>query len=238
MVNVDKDRVKIDLALEILPPSTKRAFEFCTKEPFFSKDWYLAGGTAMALQVGHRQSVDLDFFTPRGEFDEAFVEREMFNTGKWETTFREKGTLYGKYRGAKMSFIAYPFFHPSRKKIKVGNVNILIVDDIAVMKIIAISQRGRKRDFFDLFWYCQNREPLINVLQRVAKQYPEQKHNFNHIVKSLTYFEDAENDLMPVILFRINWHDVKKFFLKEAKTIAQELFLSRPLKLQPRKKLK
>lgn len=225
MVKAGQNCVTENLRLEILPPATKRAFEQCQKLSFLSKDWYLAGGTALALQAGHRQSVDLDFFTPHGEFDEVFTEREMFNTGKWETTYQEKGTLYGKYQGAKVSFIAYPFFRPSKKKIKVGHISVLTVDDIAVMKVIAISQRGRKRDFFDLFWYCKNCQSLTEVLRRVSKQYPGQKHNFNHIVKSLTYFDDAEDDIMPLIFFRVNWSEVKRFFDKETKRVAEELFL-------------
>jgi predicted nucleotidyltransferase component of viral defense system len=225
MVKTGQNCLKENLKFEILPSATKRAFEQCQNLLFLSKDWYLAGGTALALQVGHRQSVDLDFFTPLKEFDEDFIDREMFKTGKWELTYREKGTVYGKFYGAKMSFIAYPFFRPAKKKIKVGHVNVLSAEDIAVMKIIAISQRGRKRDFFDLFWYCKNYQPLEAVLRRVSKQYPEQKHNFNHVVKSLVYFEDAEDDIMPAIFFRVGWTEVKRFFEKEVRNLAKDLFL-------------
>jgi len=102
------------LHLDVLPRVTRLAFLECIKLPLFAKNnWYLAGGTALALQVGHRQSVDLDFFTTKLSFDELAVERELLATGKWQLTYKEKGTIYGVYADAKMSLIAYPFFIPT-----------------------------------------------------------------------------------------------------------------------------
>lgn len=102
-----------------------------------------------------------------------------------------------------------------REKLQCGTIKILLPQDIAVMKIVAISQRGRKRDFVDLYWYCKNREPLDLILKRVEKQYPGQENNFNHILKSLTYFNDAENDPMPELFFKASWIQMKKFFINE-----------------------
>lgn len=62
-----------------------------------------------------------------------------------------KNTVYGELFSAKISFIAYPFFVPKQKVAEYGSVRILSPLDISVMKIVAISQRGRKRDFFDLY---------------------------------------------------------------------------------------
>src|SRR3989338_759307 len=84
------------LFLDKIPPATQRAFLCCTKMPLFQRDlWYLAGGTALALQVGHRQSVDLDFFIPLPKFSERVVEAELLATGHWQTTFLERGTIFG-----------------------------------------------------------------------------------------------------------------------------------------------
>lgn len=207
-----------------LPPATAKAFKKCSSESFFSaSDWYLAGGTALALQVGHRESVDLDFFTSRKKFDEVSVERELLAIGGWETTFREAGTVYGVFSGAKMSLISYPFFVPEKPFLQCGSVHILQPEDIAVMKIIAISQRGRKRDFIDLYWYAHNREPIGAVLRRVVAQYPGQNHNIPHFIKSLTYFADAESDPMPNLFFTVTWNEVKKFFQAETVKAAREL---------------
>src|SRR3989338_2652911 len=213
-----------DLYLSQLPPATARAFVAAGKLPLFSDSgWYLAGGTAMALQVGHRQSVDLDFFTPRQKFRERALERELLSTSNWVTTYLEKGTIYGVFLKAKMSFIAYPFFNPSKEQLQFGHIRLLLPYDIAAMKIVAISQRGRKRDFIDLYWYCLQRESLAEVVRRAAKQYPGQEHNLPHIIKSLTYFTDADGDPMPQTYFEANWKTVKTFFKKEACAIATEL---------------
>lgn len=160
-----------ELRLARLPAPARRAFLKCVKLPLFRRSqWYLAGGTALALQVGHRQSQDLDFFTPRDVFPERALERSLLATGSWSTDLIERGTIYGTLSGAKVSFIAYPFFVPTPERIGCGNVRILALRDIAVMKIIAVSQRGRLRDFVDLYWYCVNREPLEDLFPRVLAQ--------------------------------------------------------------------
>lgn len=211
-----------DLHLEILPAATKRAFLALSKTAWLKKSrWYLAGGTALALQAGHRQSVDLDFFTAKKNFDIEELESDLRKLGKWETTSKDEGTLYGKLFGAKISFIAYPFFRPSAEKIRYGNIGILTADDIAAMKIIAISQRGRKRDFLDLYWYCNNIADLKGVLSRVLKQYP-QMHNMVHLLNSLTYFDDAEKDAMPPIRFLAKWDDIKSWFRRTTALIARK----------------
>lgn len=90
------------------------------------------------------------------------------------------------------------------------------------MKIIAISQRGRKRDFVDLYWYCANREPLGDVFSRALRQYP-QEHNVPHLIKSLAYFADAESDPMPRCFFPVKWKNVQEYFRREARTLAQRM---------------
>lgn len=213
-----------ELYLDKLPRVARKAFSYCVGNLNFlaNSGWYLAGGTALALQVGHRQSVDLDFFIPRPDFQIADLERELVATGEWTTSFGQKGTLYGIIAGAKASFIAYPFFKPSPERIRCGNVTLLIPGDIAAMKIIAISQRGRKRDFVDLYWYCKNRESLFEVIQRAAKGYPGQEDNINHILRSLVYFVDAEEDPMPKIFFQITWREIKAYFTNEVPKITRE----------------
>lgn len=210
--------------MDRLPRQTKKAILYCANLPLLRKTgWYLAGGTALALQVGHRQSVDLDFFTKQAKFNEISIERTLFATGHWQTSFIERGTLYGTLLGAKMSFIAYPFFVPSKQFLKYDNIRILLPTDIVAMKIVAISQRGRKRDFVDLYWYCANQEPLAEIINRAVKQYPGQKHNQAHFLKSLTYFADAEADPMPKIFFKASWRDVKKYFRREVPEVARKL---------------
>ena len=208
---------------ESLPKATLAALQKCAQIDFFSRGkWYLAGGTALALQAGHRQSVDLDFFAERENFDEKKLEKLLSKEGKWMTTSLSEGTLYGEFFGAKMSFIAYPYFRPARPLRKYGTISILTPPDIAVMKITAISQRGRKRDFFDLYWLCRNTQPLAEIVSKVGPQYSVHQ-NPAHILKSLVYFEDAEKDPEPFVFFKADWPVVKKFFRKEIPAIAKKL---------------
>ncbi len=213
----------IPFHFKTLPKATLRALQKCAEISLFSRGkWYLAGGTALALQAGHRKSVDLDFFTERKNFDEKKIEKLLNSRGEWITTSLSDGTLYGEFLGAKMSFIAYPFFLPVTPMRKYGTVAMVTPLDIAVMKIIAISQRGRKRDFFDLYWICQNVQTLSEIIPRVHKQYTIHQ-NLTHILKSLVYFKDAENDPEPEIYFKANWNTVKKFFIKEIPIITYKV---------------
>jgi predicted nucleotidyltransferase component of viral defense system len=213
-----------ELRLGALPPETAQAFRACTALLFFrTGGWYLAGGTALALQAGHRRSVDLDFFTSKSDFSVADVERTMMEAGAWQTTLSSKGTLYGEFVGAKVSFIAYPFFRPSAPAFECGTVTVLSVDDIAVMKVIAVSQRGRKRDFLDLYWYLAvHGAQLTTLVTRVLDQYP-QDHNVRHLLKSLCYFVDAEEDAMPQVFFDAGWESVKRWFEREVPRAAKAL---------------
>lgn len=213
-----------ELHLEILPQVTKKAFLECINFKFLDcSQWYLAGGTALGLQVGHRQSVDLDFFSPQSRNELISIENELFGTKKWKTTFTERGTLYGEILGAKMSFIAYPFFVPSEARVACGNICILTPFDIAAMKIIAIGQRGRKRDFVDLYWYVANREKLMEIIRKAMRQYPGQEENLPYILKSLVYFADADEDPMPKLFFKADWRTIKAYFQKEVPKVAKTL---------------
>ena len=214
-----------DLHTEVLPQETQKAFSVCLGLDFLLPNWYLAGGTALALQVGHRSSEDLDFFTQRKDFDIASREGALMRQGDWATTQTQAGTLYGILRGAKISFIAYPFFDPSSARLQCGHVLMLVPNDIMAMKVLAISQRGKKRDFVDMYWYCVVRGgSLPETVRRAVAQFPGKEHNIPHFLKSLVYFEDAEGDPMPALNFKADWETVKAYFRKEIPKIAEELF--------------
>ncbi|HEY4517767.1 MAG TPA: nucleotidyl transferase AbiEii/AbiGii toxin family protein [Candidatus Paceibacterota bacterium] len=211
---------------DILQPATKKALDFASGQKWLAQEgWYLAGGTALALQAGHRESIDLDFFLPQKTFLAAEITSRFPDDDKklWDSTIVKEGTVYGKLCHAKVSFIAYPFFSPARPKLHYGSVAVLDKDDIAVMKVIALSQRGRKRDFVDLFWYGRNVASLDSVIKKLPHQYPGVGHNFEHIIKALTYFDDAEDDPMPTLFFKASWEEVKAYFRKEVPAIAKKI---------------
>jgi len=209
---------------DTLPHRTRKALDFLSRESWLEKsNWYLAGGTALALQAGNRKSYDLDFFTTNKDFDVKELLSNFIGNSDWKTEVEEKNTIYGELCGSKISFVAYPFFIPKQSFIMHGGIKVLQVIDIAVMKITAISQRGRKRDFFDLYWCAKNVEPLEGIVYRLKEQYPSIAHDYHHILKSLIYFEDAEVDGAPVIFFQATWPEVKKFFRKEVPRITKEI---------------
>ncbi len=209
---------------EILPRQTKKALMFLSEEKWLKESgWYLAGGTALALQAGNRKSLDLDFFTENKDFDMEELLAKFSNNKDWVLSFNRKNTIYGQLLKAKVSFIAYPFFIPKQEPLWHGAIKVLQARDIAVMKITTISQRGRKRDFFDLYWCAKNIEPLEEIIKCLKIQYPSVAHDYHHILKSLVYFEDAESDPNPEINFDIGWKKVKNFFIKEIPEISEKI---------------
>lgn len=219
-INIKGENNKIIWHHDTLPPKTKKALDILSKEEWLSESgWYLAGGTALTLQVGNRKSVDLDFFTTKKSFLSKRLISHFKKSQNWKIELEENDTVYCTLNGAKISFIAYPFFIPKQKFSLYGSIKVLNPIDIGVMKITAISQRGRKRDFFDLYWCANNIEPLEKIIKRLKVQYPMIAHDYHHILKSLVYFEDAENDPEPEIFFSANWKQVKNFFKKEVPLI-------------------
>ena len=134
------------------------------------KDAYLAGGTAAALQLGHRISVDFDFFTPK-EFVPAVFSAELSKLGSFDEEQTDKGTVLGKFEGIKFSLFVYeyPLICPPLKYL---SLNIADIRDIAAMKIDAVATRGAKRDFIDLYFIGRSGYGLMNLV-RVA-------HNWNN----------------------------------------------------------
>ncbi len=221
---MDASLKKLNWHYKTLPSETKKALDFLSKETWLAdSNWYLAGGTALALQSGNRKSVDLDFFTTDKDFDKVELLDNFSNKPEWNTTIDKKNTIYGVLCGAKVSFIAYPFFVPKLAMNLHGTISVLAPIDIAVMKIIAVSQRGRKRDFFDLYWCAKNIESLDNLIKKLPAQYPSVAHDYNHILKSLVYFEDAESDPEPEIYFKASWKEIKDFFETEIPRITSEI---------------
>jgi len=183
------------------------------------KDAYLVGGTACALQLGHRISVDLDFFTPK-EFDTKELIYSLKKIGKFKLEKQSWGTILGTLEGIKFNLFVYkyPVLFPFKS---IFDVNILDLRDIAAMKIDAISTRGIKRDFIDLYFICQKGISLSKILSFYNRKYGALASNIIHIQKSLVYFIDAEATAMPKMLKKINWDDVKKYFEDEVKRLVK-----------------
>jgi len=181
---------------------------------------YLAGGTACALQIGHRISVDLDFFTPQ-EFDAEELVRSLKNIGEFKLDKQSWRTILGEFEKIKFSIFVYkyPVLFPFKSLV---GINILDLRDVATMKINAISIRGIKRDFIDLYFICQKGVSLKEALSLYDRKYGTLASNIVHIQKSLVYFVDAEMAAMPKMLKKVTWEEVKKFFENEVKKLVNQ----------------
>lgn len=172
----------------------------------------LAGGTALAFHIGHRISADLDFFT-----DEEFhIESVISAIRKTKLPFRiiseGEGSLIAEVKGIKISLLKheYPFLD---RIITFEVIEIAGVLDIASMKIIAIRQRGTKRDFVDLYFILQD-IPFYKIADHMVKRFGKERLNPVHIGKSLVYFSDAESNPEPRYIKgkAQSWDKIKKFF--------------------------
>lgn len=178
------------------------------------KGTYMAGGSALALHFGHRISVDFDFFTPLS-FSSSSLAEKLKTFGDFKTKTLVSDTLLGTFNEVQFSifFYKYPLlFSP----IKFLGIDVADPKDIGAMKISAIMDRGTKKDFIDLFFLSQNGISLENCFQFYDKKYKVLGNNLYSIITSLSYFVDAENSEMPVMLNKISWIKIKDFFEKEA----------------------
>ncbi len=178
---------------------------------------YLAGGTGLALRFGHRRSVDLDFFI-KEIFDEERLLQRLEQMQGISDVRRAPQTLHLVIQGVKVSFLGYVYpllFAPAL----FDGVPMADPRDIACMKITAIASRGTKRDFVDFYAACE-RFGLLDLLALFGQKYAQTGYNQLHILKSLTYFADAEKDPMPHMLVPLEWRDVKRFFKEEVQRMS------------------
>ena len=198
---------------EILEQKTKLVFGKIANTEII-KDFYLAGGTALALQLGHRKSIDLDWFSKK-PFLVKKLKKELRELGKFEIDSEEKDTLNCRLNGVRLSFFEYPYrvLFPF---IKYEKTRVADFKDIACMKLDAISSRGSKKDFIDLYFLLKL-VPLEKLLELFFKKYKGIDYNKMHLLKSLVYFEEAEKDPMPKMFKRVAWKNVKEDILKKVK---------------------
>ncbi|HEV2348985.1 MAG TPA: nucleotidyl transferase AbiEii/AbiGii toxin family protein [Terriglobia bacterium] len=176
------------------------------------QSFYLAGGTGLALHMGHRQSMDLDFFS-RDPFDpEAILGKAELLEGV-HVLSKDQETLHLTISDTKVSFLGYryPLLFPCEE---ISEVRVADPRDIACMKVSAIASRGTKRDFIDLY-AVSKQHGLEHILTWFKTKYAQANYSMVHILKSLTFFEDAEKDPLPAMLVTLTWEQVKQFFITE-----------------------
>lgn len=197
-----------------ISPQAKNVYKKIAKKGI-TQPFYLAGGTALALQIGHRHSVDLDFFSEK-KFSVKRIVKNLSDIGRVTVTFEDPESVSIELGGAKLSFLHYPYRLIFPFVQWSGYGELADVRDIACMKIDAIASRGTKRDFVD-FYYLLKRYSLREFLTFFGKKYENVNYNTLHIMKSLVYFADAENETMPKQAKSTPWKSIKKTIIEEVR---------------------
>ncbi|MBZ5639511.1 MAG: nucleotidyl transferase AbiEii/AbiGii toxin family protein [Acidobacteriia bacterium] len=182
------------------------------------RGWALAGGTGLALQLGHRVSEDLDFFRV-GPFEVEELAAALARVRPVHVQARSAGTLHVTLAGLRVSFLSAqaPLLFPGT-----AYRGIVVADprDIAVMKVIAIGGRGSRKDFVDLFFYLGSGGSLEAVFEMIRRRFVGIDFNEYHLLRSLAFFEDAETEPMPRMLRRVTWASVKKTIVVEVRRLS------------------
>ncbi len=176
----------------------------------------LAGGTGLALQYGHRISVDFDLFAPPGKFPERMREWIKGTAQTLQVIQDKHDTLDVLLDGVKCSFFSYPYTFSETAGTFHG-VALADALDIAAMKLVAIAQRGARKDFIDLY-VCLRRYSFEAVFANALRRFGKDSMNPLSIGKSLVYFADAENDPDPAFITDpVIWTSVEEFFRERAR---------------------
>ena len=187
-------------------------------------NYYMIGGTALSLQLGLRESYDFDFCV-KNDFNNELLLKELKSIGDIEVIQNQKGTCDVLLNGVQVSFFYYP-----NKVIKdfvtveeMPKLKLASILDIAAMKLVAIGGRGAKKDFFDLYNIIEkcniNVDELVNGLIKKCGN----NVNYVSIIMGLSYFEDAEDEILPNTFVNYNWENIKKFFIKFQKEVQNRL---------------
>ena len=202
---------------------SKRAIEVVESLSPHLDTFYLAGETGLALQLGHRRSDDMDFFSDR-----------LFNTDAMlslipvdKVLFTALGTVHCEIKDIRISLLYYdvPLIH---SPLSWHGINVAHVKDIVAEKIKSISQRGSKKDFIDLYAMLKMRHSVPEVFEFFKERFTRSDINFYHVLKSLTFFEDAEQEPLPLILLSgedWKWENIKSFFIDNISMFEHELGL-------------
>ncbi|PIR62392.1 MAG: hypothetical protein COU65_03490 [Candidatus Pacebacteria bacterium CG10_big_fil_rev_8_21_14_0_10_42_12] len=200
-----------------LPKNTAKIVEDLqsnTKNFDFLDSFYLSGGTALSLQIGHRESEDLDFFSTTS-FDPNLLQNKVSLLGKLSETELSAGTLNTFVDNVKLQFLEYPYTL-IKPTIRWNNITLSSIEDIACTKLQTIGMRGSKKDFLDLYFLLE-KFSLSELFILLEQKYENINYSKTHILKSLVYFEDAEFQPMPRMHADVSWPQVKDRLVKLSK---------------------
>lgn len=190
----------------------------------FAKHFYLAGGTALALQIGHRISVDLDFFSETEDVHARTRQTLIhgFSARHVQVIENVDGNLLFLVDGLHVGFFSYGYrlLEPVET---VENIHLASLLDIGLMKLDAVIGRGSRKDFYDL--YVINQQiPLPEMLRAGERKYPQVRDFPLMALEGLLQFDNADRDLQPEMLADLSWGNVRQFFVDQVKVLGANWF--------------
>ena len=179
-------------------------------------DFSLAGGTALSLQIGHRISVDLDFFGKR-EFTADEILDLLASFKPMSIVSQNRNILILNVQGVKVDFVNYKYPLISTTSIVSEGVRLHSLQDIAAMKLAAVAGRGRKRDFIDIYFLLQ-KFTLRQLMDFYNSKFEDGSEMM--VARSLTFFDDAETDEAPKMLDEnFSWKNAKDLIRREIRKL-------------------
>ena len=173
---------------DIFSESQKKLFDLFRNQSWIS-DFYLAGGTALSLLIGHRKSDDFDFFNSK-KFKNDLILKNISDICNFNLLSEDVNTLYISIDNIRFSFISHQY-NVLEPFLKTDYLNISNIRDIACNKLSAISSRGSKKDFIDLYFILKTYN-IEDLFVDYKTKYGVDYFNEYLLLKSLVYFEDAE----------------------------------------------
>ncbi|MEK7786770.1 MAG: nucleotidyl transferase AbiEii/AbiGii toxin family protein [Chloroflexota bacterium] len=196
---------------------------FIGERPFAAR-FYLAGGTALALRLGHRRSIDLDFFSGSDEVTRKTRQEILQALLPLAPQALEDadGNLLLRVVNIHVGFFGYGYslLAPTES---VEGVEVASTIDVGLMKLDALISRGSRKDFYDLYVVAQQ-TPLPELLALAQKKYPYARDFELMAIESLVQFENADRDLQPELLISLPWEQIRQFFIEQAQTLGRSWF--------------
>ena len=204
---------------ETVTPQLREVLQLVSLQAFADR-FYLAGGTALALQLGHRPSVDLDFFSDHDELLDTSrhaISAALEKQAVVEVREDVIGNLLLKVNQLSVGFFSYGY--PLLEAVSTaGTLRLASLADIGLMKMDALMMRGARKDFIDLYCLAQT-IPFDRLLELRPCKYPRSSNFEIMLLESLTNFDHAERDLMPRLSIPLDWEQIKSSFEAEARRL-------------------
>ncbi|MBQ8593199.1 MAG: nucleotidyl transferase AbiEii/AbiGii toxin family protein [Bacteroidaceae bacterium] len=202
------------LSYQTVEPHTLELLKSLADEPMLAS-MRLVGGTALALQYGHRNSIDLDFFGSISA-DAEEVKQVLRRHGTLEVIKETRSIMLYRLDGVKVDMVhyQYPWIDDA---VKTDGLSLASPKDIAAMKVNAIEGRGTKKDFIDLYFLLKHYS-IEEILGFYKEKYPE--HSVFRALMSMSYFEDADEQFMPLMFESVTWEEMRKTILEKVRGYA------------------